>query len=277
MVTNYTKNMFRLDGKTAVVTGGGGLLGSTVARGLGLAGAKIAICDIREEIAAKVVAGLCNEDITAKAYKVNVLELNSLKSCCEIIKNDFGRINILVNAAGGNQKSATTSSEVFFFDLPEDALRNVVDLNLFGGAIFPSQIFGREMVKNAEGGSIINFSSMAAMRPLTRTIAYSAAKAAVSNFTQWLAVYMAQEYSPSLRVNAFAPGFFLTEQNRYLLLKGKNLTPRGKTIIEHTPAKRFGNPDELIGATIWLASDASSFVTGIVLPIDGGFSAFSGV
>ncbi|MDD5636056.1 MAG: SDR family oxidoreductase, partial [Atribacterota bacterium] len=157
-------------------------------------------------------------------------------------------------------------------------LEKVVGLNLFGGAILPSQVFGKEMLKNEEGGSIINISSMAAFRPLTKVLGYSAAKAAVSNFTQWLAVHFAQEYNPKLRVNAIAPGFFLTTQNKYLLTnEDGSLTKRGELVIAHTPAGKFGDPEDLIGACVWLASDNANFVTGIVVPIDGGFSAFSGV
>ena len=190
---------------------------------------------------------------------------------------DFEEIDILVNCAGGNREDATTSEKLSFFDLPLSALEKVINLNLFGGAILPSQVFGKNMIKN-KSASIINISSMNALRPLTRIPGYSAAKAAVSNFTQWLAVHFAQEYNKNLRVNAIAPGFFLTAQNRFLLLdKDENLTPRGKTIIAHTPMGEFGRPEDLIGVCIWLAADASRFVTGTVIPIDGGFSAFSGV
>jgi NAD(P)-dependent dehydrogenase (short-subunit alcohol dehydrogenase family) len=183
----------------------------------------------------------------------------------------------LINAAGGNHPGATTGPERSFFDIPEAALRHVVDLNLVG-SILPSQVFGRMMADEGEG-VIINISSMSAYRPLTRTIAYSASKAAVTNFTQWLAVHMAQEYSPKIRVNALAPGFFHTSQNHFLLFDQKTgaLTPRGKTIIDHTPMKRFGNPEDLLGGLFWLLSPAAEFVTGAVIPIDGGFSAFSGV
>jgi len=271
-------DIFRLTGKTAVITGGGGILGSTIARGLGLAGARIAICDIREDMANKAAEELIREGITARGFALDVLKRESLEKCCESVIGEFERVDILISAAGGNQKGATTSADQSFFDLSEEAMRMVVDLNLFGGAVFPAQIFGREMVKNPDGGSIINLSSMAAIRPLTRTAGYSAAKAAVSNFTMWLAVHMAQEYSPKVRVNALAPGFFLTEQNRYLLLdEGGNPTPRGKQIIDHTPANRYGDPKDLVGAALWLASDASEFVTGIVLPVDGGFAAYCGV
>ncbi len=192
--------------------------------------------------------------------------------------SDFGKVDILISAVGGNQKDATTSDELSFFDLELDALEKVIALNLFGGAILPAQVFGKSMAGNSEGGSIINVSSMNALRPLTRIPGYSAAKAAVSNFTQWLAVHFAQEYNKNLRVNAIAPGFFLTQQNHFLLLDDdEKLTERGASIISHTPMERFGKPEDLIGVCIWLASDASKFVSGIVVPIDGGFSAFSGV
>jgi len=183
----------------------------------------------------------------------------------------------LINAAGGNRPDATTSPDRSFFDLPEEALRFVFDLNLMG-TILPSQILGQLMAQRGEG-VILNVSSMNAFRPLTRIAAYSAAKAGVSNFTQWLAVHMAQEYSPRIRVNAIAPGFFLTEQNRFLLTDQQTgaLTPRGETIITHTPMQRFGTPEDLLGAVLWLLSSASAFVSGVVIPIDGGFSAFSGV
>jgi NAD(P)-dependent dehydrogenase (short-subunit alcohol dehydrogenase family) len=206
------------------------------------------------------------------------MDIEKIKICRDEIIKDFGRVDILLNAAGGNMKEATTSEQLEFFNLPFSALEKVVELNLFGGALLPSQVFGKIMVENEEGGSIINISSMSAFRPLTKVSGYSAAKAAVSNFTQWLAVHFAQGYNKKLRVNAIAPGFFLTTQNRFLLTdKEGNLTPRGKTIIAHTPMDKFGDPEDLIGVCIWLASDASKFVTGIIVPIDGGFSAFSGV
>jgi len=268
--------MFSLEGKTAVITGGAGILGSAIAKGLGKAGAKIALCDIVNTD--KVAKQLQEKGIMAKGYYINVMDIEKIKSCRDEVIKDFGKVDILLNVAGGNTKEATTSEELKFFDLPLSALEKVVGLNLFGGAILPSQVFGKIMVENEEGGSIINISSMSAFRPLTRTPGYSAAKAAVSNFTQWLAVHFAQEYNKNLRVNALAPGFFLTVQNRFLLTnEDGSLTPRGKTIIAHTPMDKFGDPEDLIGACVWLASDASKFVTGIIVPIDGGFSAFSGV
>jgi len=269
-------NIFNLEGKKVIVTGGAGILGSAIAKGMGKAGAEIAICDIVST--EKVISDLKKEGIKAKGYYIDVMDREKIKVCHDEVLSDFGRIDILLNAAGGNIKEATTSESLSFFDLSLSALEKVVGLNLFGGAILPCQIFGKTMVKNREGGSIINISSMSAFRPLTRICGYSAAKAAVSNFTQWLAVHFATEYNRKLRVNAIAPGFFLTRQNRYLLLDEKNnLTPRGKSIIAHTPMGEFGQPDDLIGICIYLASDASRFVTGAVIPIDGGFNAFSGV
>ncbi len=251
------------------------MLGEAMSYGLADAGATLAIADFTEERARKIAGELKG----GKAYKVDAMSIDSLRETCSRIEKDFGRIDILVSAVGGNRKDATVSDDLSFFDIPLDALENVVALNLFGGAILPAQVFGKSMAANPDGGAIINVSSMNAFRPLTRIAGYSAAKAAVSNFTQWLAVYLAQNGCPNLRVNALAPGFFLTEQNRFLLTEegtGK-LTARGQQIINHTPMGRFGAPDDLIGTLIWLASDASSFVTGVVVPVDGGFSAFSGV
>ena len=272
----YVGSLFSLQGKVAVINGGAGVLGLAIAKGLGKAGAKIAIGDIAPT--SEAVEYLQKEKVEAKGYFMNALDKDTLKKAREEIIKDFQRVDILLNAAGGNMKGATTSPELPFFDLPLDSLERVVALNLFGGAVLPSQVFGEVMVRNEEGGSIINISSMNAFRPLTRIPGYSAAKAAVSNFTQWLAVHFAQEYNQKLRVNAIAPGFFLTKQNRYLLLDEEgNLTPRGKAIINHTPMGRFGDPEDLIGVCVWLASDASRFVTGTVIPIDGGFNAYSGV
>ena len=274
-MNNYL-DIFSLKGKKAVITGGAGVLGSAIAKGLGKAGAKIALCDIVN--ADKVAQKLQTEGIQAKGYYINVMDIEKIKSCRDEVIKDFGKVDILFNAAGGNMKEATTSEELKFFDLPLSALEKVVGLNLFGGALLPSQVFGKIMVENKEGGSIINISSMSAFCPLTKVPGYSAAKAAVSNFTQWLAVHFAQEYNKNLRVNAIAPGFFLTTQNRFLLTnEDGSLTPRGETIISHTPMDKFGDPEDLIGACVWLASDASKFVTGIIVPVDGGFNAFSGV
>ncbi len=273
---NNIIDIFRLSGKNVVVTGGAGILGRDIAMSLGKAGARLAICDIADTTS--LIKNLKNEDIEAKGYYIDVLDKDKIITCHDQVISDFDRIDILVSAAGGNMKEATTSKELSFFDLPLGALEKVITLNLFGGAILPAQVFGKKMAENKDGGSIINISSMNAFRPLTRIPAYSAAKAAVSNFTQWLAVHFAQDYNKSLRVNAIAPGFFLTQQNHFLLFdKDENLTKRGTSIISHTPMARFGKPEDLTGVCLWLASDASKFVSGIVVPIDGGFSAFSGV
>lgn len=272
-------DLFSVKDKVAVVTGGGGVLCGGIAEALASAGAKVAVCDIFEDKAGEVAERCRAAGSGSRAYKMDVLSLDSIKSNCEAITNDFGPVDVLVNGAGGNQLKATTSPDLRFFDLPLEALDRVISLNLYGGAILPSQVFGRSMIENPEGGSIINVSSMNALRPLTRIPGYSAAKAAVSNFTMWLAVHLAQEYNTKLRVNAIAPGFFLTEQNRFLLTDKETgeLTARGKQIIDHTPMGEFGKAEDLVGAVIWLASAASRFVTGIVVPIDGGFSAYSGV
>lgn len=267
---------FSLEGKNSVILGGGGVLGSSIALGLGRAGSTVAICDINDTD--KIIENLKNEHINAKSYHIDVMDKAKIEQCKDEILKDFGKIDVLVNAAGGNIKEATTSKDLLFFDLNLSAMERVISLNLFGGAILPAQIFGKFMVNNKDGGSIINISSMNAIRPLTRIPGYSAAKAAVSNFTQWLSVHLALEYNKKLRVNAIAPGFFLTQQNHYLLFdKDEKLTDRGQNIICHTPMARFGEPEDLIGVCIWLASDASRFVSGIVIPIDGGFSAYSGV
>ncbi|CAG1000433.1 2-dehydro-3-deoxy-D-gluconate 5-dehydrogenase [Anaerolineales bacterium] len=264
---------FNVQDKVAFVTGGAGVLCAALCRALAGAGAKVAVLDLRPEPAEALAAELGNG---AVGITCNVLDKASIEAASQKVLEIFGRVDILINGAGGNKPQATTNTEQSFFDLPADALRWVFDLNLMG-TILPSQVFGKIMA-GQKSGVILNISSMNAFRPLTRIPAYSAAKAGVSNFTQWLAVHMAQEYSPEIRVNAIAPGFFVGEQNRRLLLnEDGSLTPRGQTILNHTPMDRFGTPDDLIGATMWLVSPASSFVTGIVVPIDGGFSAFSGV
>lgn len=271
------KNLFELKGKSVVITGGGGVLCGAIARALAGAGAKIAVLDLVEQAARKVTEEISAEGGTAIAVKCNVLEKDTLMRAKKKVISEFGKIDILINGAGGNKKEATTTSDLSFFDLPPEAIRFVFDLN-FLGTLLPSQVFAKHMAEKGKG-VILNVSSMNAFRPLTKIPAYSAAKAAVSNFTQWLAVHMCQNYSKNIRVNAIAPGFFLTEQNRFLLTDEKSgqLTPRGKTIIDHTPMGRFGEPDELIGTCLWLLSDEAKFVTGIVVPVDGGFSAFSGV
>jgi len=271
------KELFDIKGKVIVITGGGGVLCGTMAKTLGDAGARIAVLDLVEAAAAEVADEILSSQGQAIWVKCDVLDKDNLVAAREKITSELGKIDILINGAGGNKKEATTSPDLSFFDLPSEAVRFVFELN-FIGTLLPSQVFGREMAKNG-GGVILNVSSMNAFRPLTKIPAYSAAKAAVSNFTQWLAVHVCQNYSKDIRVNAIAPGFFLTEQNRFLLTDEKTgeLTARGKTIIDHTPMGRFGQPEELLGTVMWLLSDAAKFVTGVVVPVDGGFSAFSGV
>jgi NAD(P)-dependent dehydrogenase (short-subunit alcohol dehydrogenase family) len=277
MDNEYLASLFGLAGKVAVVTGGGGVLCGAMSRALARAGAKIAVLDLLPEAAQKVADGIRATGGEAIAIQCDVLDKASIEATAPTVLEAFGRVDILINGAGGNKKQATTSPDLSFFDLPPDAIQWVFDLN-FLGTLLPSQVFGRSMAEQ-EHGVILNISSMNAFRPLTHIPAYSAAKAAVSNFTQWLAVHMAREYSPVIRVNAIAPGFFLTAQNRFLLTDETTgeLTLRGRTIIDHTPMGRFGNPEDLIGTVLWLLSPAAAFVTGIVVPVDGGFSAFSGV
>jgi NAD(P)-dependent dehydrogenase (short-subunit alcohol dehydrogenase family) len=269
--------MYDFTGKTVAITGGAGILGSEIARALVGCGAQVAILDINVEPGKALVEKLGERGKQISLFQCNVLERDSVAKTAEEVVSRLGKLDFLVNGAGGNKPQATTSPDLKFFDLPADALRWVFELNILG-TILPSQAFGKIMAAQGHG-AMVNISSMNAFRPLTRIPAYSAAKAAVSNFTQWLAVHLAQEYSPKIRVNAIAPGFFLTNQNRFLLTDKETgeLTARGKTILAHTPMARFGEPSDLFGAVLWLLSPASEFVTGIVVPIDGGFSAYSGV
>lgn len=273
----YLAELFGLEGRVAVLTGGGGVLAGTMSRALGRMGVKVAVLDIATAAAERVASDVREAGGEAVAVTCNVLDKTSVQSAAEAVIEAFGRVDILINGAGGNKREATTTPDLTFFDLPADAVTWVFNLN-FIGTLLPCQVFGKLMAGQGEG-VILNISSMNAFQPLTRIPAYSAAKAAVSNFTQWLAVHMNQEYAPGIRVNALAPGFFLTEQNRFLLTDEATggLTSRGQTIIGHTPMGRFGDPEDLISTTLWLLSDGASFVTGIVVPVDGGFSAFSGV
>ena len=268
--------MDKFENKIAVITGGAGVLCSAIAVGLARERARIVLLDIDEKRAQETLSRVHEAGSDGLFIKTSVLSRDELNAACERVTDSFGHIDFLVNGAGGNHPKATTSVDVPFFDLPEDAIRFTFDLN-FMGTFLSSQAFGSAMAAQKDG-VILNIASMNAIRPLTRIPAYSAAKAAVANFTQWLAVHMAQEYSPNIRVNAIAPGFFLTAQNRFLL-KDENdeLTTRGKQIIDHTPSGRFGDPEDLIGTVNWLLSDGAKFVNGIIVPIDGGFSAYSGV
>src|SRR5713226_8725224 len=269
--------LFNIQGQTAVITGGGGGLGSVMASALAEAGVRVAVISLHSTSSAKVVETIRADGGEAIGIACDVMDRAALEQAREEILRSFASIDILINAAGGNQPGATTSHEVSFFDLDRQAVDTVFDLN-FAGTFQSCQVFGRSMVEQGHG-CIVNIASMNALRPLTRIPAYSAAKAAVANFTQWLAVHMAQDYSVQIRVNAISPGFFLTEQNRFLLTEAETgtMTPRGQTIIDHTPMGRLGAPEDLVGTLLWLVSPASAFITGTVIPVDGGFSAFSGV
>ena len=271
--------MYDFTGRTVVVTGGTGVLGQAMVRALVGCGANVALVARNPEKAEPQIAALAKDNAPGRAvaFTADVLDAASLRDAVQDVVKEFGRVDALLNGAGGNHPGATTNPEQKFFDLPEEALRFVFDLNMLG-TIIPSQVFGRQMAEQGDG-VILNVSSMSAMRPLTRVLGYSAAKAGVNSFTQWLAVHLATEYSPRIRVNAIAPGFFLTEQNRFLLTDKEtgSLTQRGQSIISHTPMGRFGEPEDLLGTLLWLLSPASSFVTGVVVPVDGGFSAFGGV
>jgi NAD(P)-dependent dehydrogenase (short-subunit alcohol dehydrogenase family) len=280
----YIHSLFSLDGQVAVVTGGTGVLGGAMARGLARAGAKVGVLGRRQERAEAVVAEIEAEGRQALALPADVLDKQQLQAARDAILERWGQINILVNAAGGNVPAATLSGDKTFFDLPIDAFEDVFGLNVLG-TVLPSQVFGAAMAqRGADDGikparaCIVNISSMGALRVITRVVGYSAAKAAVDNFTRWLAVDLARTYGGGLRVNAIAPGFFVGEQNRALLLNPDgSLTARGETIIDHTPAGRFGEADELLSTLIWLCSPGASFVNGVVVPVDGGFAVYSGV
>ncbi|HOX39034.1 MAG TPA: SDR family oxidoreductase [Candidatus Brocadiia bacterium] len=276
-MTDALDNLFSVKDKVVFITGGGGVLCGAMAAALGQRGAKVAVADLMPQAAEKVVAAIAQQGGDAMAVQCDVLDKASVQKAVDSVIARFGRIDILVNGAGGNKKEATTGPDKEFFDLPAEAVRWVFDLN-FIGTFLPSQVVGRHMAKRGDG-VIINISSMNAFTPLTKIPAYSAAKAAVSNFTQWLAVHMSQNYSKDIRVNAIAPGFFCTTQNKFLLYDEKTgeLSPRGKTIIDHTPMSRFGAPEDLVSALLWLVSPGGRFVHGTVVAVDGGFSAFSGV
>ena len=275
-----------LTGKTCIITGGAGIIGCSLVQSLARSGVKVAILDLNTELAnqkAREIAALTGGTIIGLGG--NVLQKESLLQAKEEFNKSFGPLDILINAAGGNSPKATTAVETIedkdldnleqtFFGLELDAFRKVFDLN-FMGTLLPTMLFCREMVTRKQG-VVLNISSMNSFRPLTRIPAYSAAKASINNFTSWLAVHLAKQ---NIRVNAIAPGFFLTEQNRFLLYDKESgqLSSRGKKIIEATPMKRFGTPDELQEAMLYLVSARSKFITGVVLPIDGGFSAYSGV
>lgn len=277
----FLGDLFSLSGKVAVVTGATGVLGSAMALGLSNAGAHVGVLGRREERAAEVAAKLSQGGSEAIALPADVLDRGQLEAARNAVVKRWGRVDMLVNAAGGNVSGATVGEEDSFFGLSREAFGEVLDLNLIG-TVLPTQVFGEAMVKGTGAGraegSIVNVSSMAAQRPLSRVVGYSGAKAAVENLTRWLAVELAHKHGAGLRVNAVAPGFFLGDQNRAMLTnEDGSLTGRGRAIIEHTPAGRFGEPEDLVGAVVWLCSPAARFVTGVVVPVDGGYGAFGGV
>jgi NAD(P)-dependent dehydrogenase (short-subunit alcohol dehydrogenase family) len=270
------KNLFSLADRTAVVTGGTGVLGQAMVKGLASAGARVVIIGRRKEAAENLSKEILNEGGKAIAISANVLEADELLKAKEIINKEFGSIDILINAAGGNMAGAVIPPDKNFFDLNLKDFQQVVDLNLLG-TVLPTQIFSQDMAAKGKG-VIINIASMASFRPITRVVGYSAAKAAVENFTQWMAVEMAKKFGEGIRVNAISPGFFLTEQNRNLLTNPDGTyTARGQAAINQTPFGRFGRPEELIGTLVWLCADSAAFVTGVNVPVDGGFNVFCGV
>ncbi len=272
----YIEQLFDIKDKVFVLTGGGGVLAGTISEGLAKAEAKVVLLDIRKENAEARANKIVSEGGIAKAFETNVLDVDILEQTKKKIIEEFGQVDVLVNLAGGNMAGATIAPDKNIFDLNIGDFDKVLALNL-NGTVYPSMIFGKHMAERKKG-IIINISSMAAFRAMTRVVGYSAAKAAVSNFTKWMAMELSMKFGDGMRVNAIAPGFFIGDQNRDLLLnKDGSYTERGKLVIANTPMKRFGNAEELIGAVIFLSSNASSFINGVVLPIDGGFESFSGV
>lgn len=272
----YLDNLFNVQDKVAVITGGSGVLGGEIAKGLSRAGAIVIILGTNEERINKKLEYIGSSSNQIAGFVCDVLNEDLVIKVNKIIIEKFRKIDILINAAGGNLYTATLNTDQTFFDMDIEGFRKAVDLNLIG-TVFPTQIFSASMAEQKHG-SIINISSMASFKVISRVAGYSAAKAGIDNFTKWLAVEMAIKFGNGIRVNAIAPGFLLTDQNRHLLTNNDgSLTDRGNSIISMTPFKRFGFPDELIGTVIWLASDASRFVTGTTTSIDGGFSIFSGV
>ncbi|MEO1021886.1 MAG: SDR family oxidoreductase [Bacteroidota bacterium] len=268
--------MARFDDKTAVITGGGGALGGSMAKQLIKEGAHVVLLERSLSLAEKKAKEIDPEGKSTLCIEADVLNTDSLKEAKTAIVDHFKTVDFLINAAGGNQKGATIDPDETLFDLSMDAMKSVTDLNLFG-TIYPSFVFGEEFARKKKG-VILNISSMAVDRVITRVVGYSASKAAMENFTRSMAVEMALKFGEGIRVNAIAPGFFIGEQNRFLLLnKDGSYTDRGESIIRNTPMKRFGEQDEVVGASLFLLSDEATFITGAVLPIDGGFSAFSGV
>jgi len=270
--------MFDLTGKTALITGGAGVLGLAMARALAGAGARVAITSRTEAKAGHAAESLGVAKGQILGLAMEAMDRASIEVAFDRAESALGPVSILVNAAGGNVKGATVTAENPFVGLELGALKEVVESNLFAGAMLPSQVAVQRLAERKIAGSIINITSVSAFLPLSRILGYGAAKAGVTNFTQWLAVHLAMDMALPIRVNAIMPGFFLTEQNRFLLTQPDGgLTDRGARIVSQTPMGRFGEPGELGGAAVWLASEASRFVTGAVIPVDGGFTAYSGV
>ncbi|MGI5917246.1 MAG: SDR family oxidoreductase [Anaerolineae bacterium] len=277
MDSEYLISLFDIRDRVIVITGGGGVLCGTIARALSRLGARIAILDISATAAQTMADDITAQGGTAIAVPTDVLSREQVEAALVRVQEALGPVDVLINGAGGNHKNATTGPDLSFFDLPQAAFESVFDLN-FLGTLVPSQVFGGAMVERGEG-CILNIASICALRAMTKIPAYAAAKAAVKSFTEWLAVHISQNYSPRIRVNALAPGFFLTNQNRYLLLDEATggYTARGQAICNHTPMGRCGDPQELIAAVLWLISPGASFVHGATITVDGGFTAFGGV
>jgi len=268
---------FGISGKVAAITGGGGVLCGAMSHGLARVGVRVAVLDISEAAAQRVVDEITAQGGEALAVPCDCLDRDSLAKARERVLDAYGPVDFLINGAGGNSPKATTSANQSFFDLPEEGFRWVFDLNLTT-ALLTTQVFARDMVDRGEG-VIVNIASVNSFQPLTNIPAYSAAKAAIRNFTEWLAVHLSQNYATGIRVNAIAPGFYLTEQNRFLLEDADTggYTPRGQKVVGKTPMARFGDPDELLGTLVWLLSPGAAFVHGVTVPVDGGFCAYSGV
>jgi NAD(P)-dependent dehydrogenase (short-subunit alcohol dehydrogenase family) len=272
----YLDTLFDIKDRVVLITGGGGVLAAAIGKGFIDAGATVILADIRLKNAEENAKNISSKGGRAEGVRMDALDKKDIKECCASILKNHKRIDILVNAAGGNMKGATINPGDSVFDMDIEEFDKVSDLN-YKAAVLPSLVVGKIMA-DQEHGSIINISSMAAMRAITRVVGYSAAKAAISNFTQWMAMEMAMKYKGMIRVNAIAPGFFIGDQNRALLTESDgSYTDRGKQVVQNTPMGRFGNADELVGAVLYLASGAASFVTGVILPVDGGFSFYSGV
>ena len=272
---NNSNQLFSLHDKIIIVTGATGVLGESFVQGISDMGGKVALIGRNEQIGNEGVKHLTENGSEAIFVKADVLSKEDLIAAKDIVIKKWGRIDGLVNAAGGNVPEAVIGPDHDVFDIDVDGLKKAFDLNLFG-TILPVTVFGK--VLQVSGGSIVNISSMAAQSAITRVLGYSMAKAAIDNYTRWMCVETANRFGTKIRVNAIAPGFFITHQNRHLLTNPDgSFTSRGEAVIKNTPFKRFGNPDELIGALIWLLSDASAFVSGEVICVDGGFNVFSGV